>query len=172
MHIKSSQYDSPLLLCEGVEEVVFDKNGYFSCFNRPIELPMGLKRIVFGEHFTQPVSLPSSLRVVAFGGKFNCHVTLPSGLREVALGSNFNHPVSLPPSVRKAKLYCRFSESLTLPPLLEELHAGFDFNHPIDLKAARKLRVLRLGHSFETRRWHASIQIHVYKYTCLPSCAF
>ncbi|KAN0044741.1 hypothetical protein ACTA71_006264 [Dictyostelium dimigraforme] len=112
-------------------------------FNREIEaLPIGLKELLFGNHFNQEIRiglLPNTLEYLKFGNDFSKPLpigTINQGLLTIIFGQCFNQPLeigSLPNTLK----YCHFSKNYNqklakgvLPDSL--LKVVFNLDHSID----------------------------------------
>lgn len=142
LNVEDPSFNGELQLCKGVEELSFVDQ---SIFNRRLELPPGLKTILFGKYFNVLVSLPPGLTEIFFTpiSFFNQPITVPSSARKAVFGLSFNERLTFSAEMAVGHNMEQLSE-------LEELlfEEDGDFNQHLTLPRSGSLRTLRLSRDF------------------------
>lgn len=121
-----------IMYLNSCDTIIFDESinaRKYSKFNKPITLlPLEIKKLVLGYHFTCSIGLSKNLTVIKFGDKFNRgfsqQLVLPKKLLEVSFGTWFNSRIVLSKYLRVLKFGFCFDQMVILPKQL--VYVSFD----------------------------------------------
>lgn len=136
--------------------IIFDESinaRKYSKFNKPITLlPLEIKKLVLGYHFTCSVGLSKNLTMIKFGDKFNRsfgyrQLVLPKKLLEVSFGTWFNSKVVLPKYLRVVKFGFCFDQMVHLSKQL--VYVSFDTVFKQSVFIPKNVIFLKIDNCFE-----------------------
>lgn len=82
-----------------------------SLFNRPIEIPLNLTSIEFGQKFNHPINLTPELTYVHFGNGFDQPFTCTKKLIRLSINNSFKQPIILSKYLEHLSIYSVFYKS-------------------------------------------------------------
>jgi len=116
-------------------------------FNHRLNLPLSLKTVIFGRHYSEPTNLPSGIKSVKFGGFYDQSTKLPEGIEEVTFGYKYNQPTDLPEGIKSVTFNDRYNQPITLPTSIKSVIFGIDYNQPTNLP--KGIESVKFGKDYE-----------------------